>query len=146
MQDTCLLLVELFCSGVQTCCDSCRNKLLECLCHKGVVCSSPVCVCVCVCVCMCVCACMHACVCACVCVCVCVCACVCVCVCVCVITEFDAMVSLQPALCGMEKAVEDQFDLNSRVQGAQSEHDAEEEAQLNGMEISSSAGVCFWHS
>ena len=111
-----------------------------------------VCVCVCVCACMCVCvrACMRVCLCVYMFVCVCVCVCVCVhayvCVCVCVIAEFDAMVSLQPALCGMEKAVEDQFDLNSRVQGAQSEHDAEEEAQLNGMEVTSSAGVRFWHS
>ena len=52
----------------------------------------------------------------------------------CVIAEFDALVSLQPALCGTKKEIEDQYDLNSKVQGAQSEQDAKEEAQLNGME------------
>ncbi|XP_076450764.1 uncharacterized protein LOC143286815 isoform X2 [Babylonia areolata] len=47
--------------------------------------------------------------------------------------EFDAMVALQPALCGLSTMdVSDQFNLNSKVQGTPTEKDLAEEAQLNG--------------
>ncbi|XP_070186023.1 uncharacterized protein [Littorina saxatilis] len=46
--------------------------------------------------------------------------------------EFDSLVSLQPALCGIEGSVDDQFNLQNRVQSARTQQDLEEEASLNG--------------